>query len=70
MYSNYSRHSLVAGVIEAVVAAGTLILSSTFVIALAFPQPGYAQTSPTAGSISELPKTVTWTGDGCPTSNT
>jgi hypothetical protein len=42
MWSNSSKHSLVAGAIEAIVAAGTLILSSAFVIALAFPQSWYA----------------------------
>lgn len=45
MLSKSSRHSTVAGAIEAVVAAGTLVLSSLFVMTLAFPQPGYAQTT-------------------------
>jgi hypothetical protein len=41
MWSKPSKHSLVAGAIEATVAAGCLILSSTFVIAISFPQSGY-----------------------------
>jgi hypothetical protein len=45
MWSKTSKHSLVAGAIEAFVAAGSLVLSSTFVIALAFPQSGYVQTA-------------------------
>ena len=56
MWSKSSKHSIVAGTIEAVVAAGTLILSSMFVVTLAFPQPGYAQITQvtTAAGISKV----------------
>ena len=45
MWSKTSKHSLAAGAIEAVVVAGSLILSSIFVITLAFPQSDQAQTA-------------------------
>lgn len=54
MSSNTSMHSLAAGAIETVVAAGCLILSSTFVITLAFPQPGYARTAAYSSTASNL----------------
>ena len=56
MWSNIHSSSVIRGAIEAVTAAGTLILSTIFVLSLMVPQPGYAQTTTritAAGGISD-----------------
>jgi hypothetical protein len=45
MWSKIYDTSVIRGAIEAIIPAGTLILSTVFVLSMALPQPGHAQTS-------------------------